>query len=108
MKDKQIIIDGVDITKCEFCDYENYEYPMCEQKRKRNELSIKCELRQNCHYKQKEKYKNALKEIREMLQIIMETNKVYPLQTNLDKILQKINEVLNAKIRIYKKTIIKI
>ena len=52
MTDKQIIIDGVDITKCEFCDYKNYEYPMCEQKRKRNELNIRCELRQNCYYKQ--------------------------------------------------------
>lgn len=53
----------------------------------------------NCYYKQLQrkatenrKLECVLDEIEEMVQTIMETNKIYPLQVNLGKILEIIRE----------------
>ena len=43
--------------------------------------------------RQKNKYKQVLDEIENFLKTIMETNRVYPLQANLQKVLNIINKV---------------
>ena len=43
--------------------------------------------------RQKNKYKQVLDEIENFLKTIMETNRVYPLQANLQKVLNIINKI---------------
>ena len=133
---EQIVIDGVDISGCEFID----EWKHCDicnsliktvypnSTKCLTEQDLRCETYQNCHYKQlarktqeceellKEnqqlrnslsdslmfkftgqenetnRYLEALEIIEGMLQVIVESNKVYPLQSNLYKILDIINK----------------
>ena len=43
------------------------------------------------------RYKQTLNDIEKIIQIIMETNKIYPLQTNLGKILDIISKAKGVK-----------
>ena len=43
MTDKQIIIDGIDVSKYKYIDIENFEKPMCPCITQRNECERPCE-----------------------------------------------------------------
>lgn len=118
MPDKeQIIIDGVDVSECEFynpyycgmyidgygdsegvCrDYEDCYYKQLA--RKTAECKEREQDAENWAYKaglatgKASRYRKALEEIEGMLQVIMESNKVYPLQSNLYKILDILGNI---------------
>jgi hypothetical protein len=101
MTDKQIIIDEIDISKCEFCNDGEYCYIysgtadfkwMCKENEdcqiKNLLLQLKLteqrivELNKTIQAKEQ-----SLEKIKLMLQTIIETNKIYPLQNNLLKLL---------------------
>lgn len=52
MTDKQIIIDGIDVSKCKYIDIENFEKPICHCITQRNECKMPCEYNKDCYYKQ--------------------------------------------------------
>ena len=63
MTDKEIIIDGVDVSKCEFCN-NDVLYPYCYR------INSLCKENPNCYYKQLQRktteckrYEQALNEI---------------------------------------------
>lgn len=86
MTDKQIIIDGVDVSGC---DYYDKNKPLltcvCEE--------YPCSECHNCYYKQKEKYKNALKEIKGIVEEVYNDEETqYQASGVCYEILQKIKE----------------
>ena len=134
---EEIIIDGVDVSKCGHYHYGKCEIdydewnneiirynecqnnPNCYYKqlnRKEEELQAQrnftaqeqrkiycvaydktCETgneckQKKCVFKDRLKYKQARDEIENFLKTIMETNRVYPLQANLQKVLKIINK----------------
>ena len=125
MTDKQIRIDGCDVSGCKFyntddetcrelngkydivedcifdkCMYFNCYYKQLKRKEQECEELKEKIVKNKCEEIGKEtflewkikKLHQALTDIKEMLQVITETNNVYPLQNNLNKILQKISE----------------
>lgn len=78
MTDKQIIIDGVNVAECVYRAEEK-----CILK------DDECCFFPNCDHKQKEKYKNALKEIKE---IVEQGVKIHDDIIVSKQILQKIKE----------------
>lgn len=112
----QIIIDGVDVSGCGHFYIRPEDRATCCT----NHVNCLCGANPNCYYKQLarktqecEELKNnlhiantnheaaeqecdcyckALEEIEGMLQVIVESNKVYPLQSNLYKILDIISK----------------
>lgn len=67
MTDKEIIIDGIDVSKCNWCDFEPNAEPYC---RINDGEDLSCEDNPNCNFKnlkRKEQecknYKQALDEI---------------------------------------------
>lgn len=62
MTDNPNIIDGVDISECEFCDWKGSDIPQCRIRQASFEPTCKG---YNCYYKQlaREKSKNMRKEI---------------------------------------------
>ena len=62
MTDNPNIIDGVDISECEFCDWKGSDIPQCRIRQASFEPICKG---YNCYYKQlaREKSKNMRKEI---------------------------------------------
>ena len=123
---KQIIIDGVDVSGCEYLKYDKIgcyaddcyclgndcyykqlarKTQECEEKDERiieltkagrelkqecEELKIKIEEWNAANVElavELDRYRKALEEIEKIVQTITETNKVYPLQNNLFKIL---------------------
>lgn len=92
MTDKQVLIDGVDVNRCRFYNDRNGYCDACKDDIDGASFT-KCTSEDNCYYKQKEKYKNALKEIKEI------AKPYYTLGSKnspVAQILQKINEVENA------------
>lgn len=122
MTDKQeMIIDSVDVSGCEkyplsnkwhgsiiFCKggcnvYPNCEYKQlrrktaeCEELKKQLETSEEWQIKAESLNEKLElrntRYRKALEEIEGMLQVIVESNKVYPLRSNLYKILDIIRK----------------
>ena len=73
MENKETIIDGVDVSGCEFCDWKGSEIPQCRIRQASFEPICKG---YNCYYKQLarktaecEKYKQALDEIEEICKV---------------------------------------
>ena len=60
MTDKQIIIDGVDVSKCKYIDIENFEKPICHCISQRNECEMPCEYNKDCYFKQLARMKREL------------------------------------------------
>ena len=106
MIDKQIIIDGCDVSECKY--YKEYSNPN-EDSDEYNDIcecsiteSAFCfdECNSNCYYKQKEKYKNALKEIKEIAEPFCNACQEFEPQKNCrnceywnyNDIIQKISE----------------
>ena len=76
MTDKQIIIDGVDVSKCEYLQYKGCNFPQCLVKIA--SFDLKCEG-YNCHLKrlaQKEQECKQLKKRLEQREALTETYKV--------------------------------
>ena len=76
MTDKQIIIDGVDVSKCEYLQYKGCNFPQCLVKIA--SFDLKCEG-YNCHLKrlaQKEQECKQLKKRLEQQEALTETYKV--------------------------------
>ena len=66
MTDKQIIIDGCDVSGCEFLD--NVEYDkLCLMISHRNECQVNCSNKPNCYYKQLKRKEQECEEIRNKL-----------------------------------------
>ena len=108
MTDKQIIIDGVDVSRCEYYNKDdktcrevngNYETDICE--------FDKCE-NSNCYYKQLKRKEQECKELRfkEKLSQVKDTTE--PLNSELpeDKVIREIflmvNDCINQKVNHYK------
>ena len=86
MTDEQITIDGCNVNKCVYyCDAKGkcksarimVDFDYCHQ----------CDDDPNCYYKNWQRKEQLLEKVKLMLQTIIETNKVYPLQNNLLKLL---------------------
>lgn len=70
MKDKEIIIDGVDVSKCNWCDFE----PDAEPYRRINDgEDLSCEDNPNCYFKQLKRKEQEC----EKLYIQLETDEEY-------------------------------
>lgn len=67
MTDKQIIIDGIDVSKCKYIDIENFEKPMCHCITQRNECERPCEDKKNCYYKQLARAKQEDKKLEKIV-----------------------------------------
>ena len=67
MTDKQIIIDGIDVSKCKYIDIENFEKPMCPCITQRNECERPCEDKKNCYYKQLARAKQEDKKLEKIV-----------------------------------------
>ena len=65
MTDKQIIIDGVDVSKCKYIDIENFEKPICHCISQRNECEMPCEYNKDCYYKQLKRKEQECEELKE-------------------------------------------
>lgn len=65
----------------------------CNKKDTEMCFGLECIKGQESLLEQYSQYKNTLMDVKEMIETLMETNNVYPLQVNLSKILQKIKEV---------------
>ena len=63
MTDKQIIIDGVDVSKCKYIDIENFEKPICHCISQRNECEMPCEYNKDCYFKQLARKEQECKEL---------------------------------------------
>lgn len=62
MTDKEIIIDGVDVSRCCWCDFEPDTEPYC---RINNGEDLICEDNLNCYFKQQARTKKELEELRQ-------------------------------------------
>lgn len=117
-KEKEPIINGIDVSECEF--YNNYEcnayrHEYCEPEDNTKDM---CKWHKNCYFKQlkrleqenkeyaklmlqqqevSQKYWECIEKIKQAIGVLVETCNVYPLKTNLDKLITKINEVLNDR-----------
>ena len=80
MTDKQIIIDGVDVSECEFCDWKGSNFPQCRIR----SASFKsfCEG-YKCYYKQLQREKQNSQEARDTA--IKEFNRAEELKTLLKR-----------------------
>ena len=65
MTDKQIIIDGVDVSGCEYC-LKMTKYRCTIQ---RDVYKCLCEENPNCHYKQLKRKEQEVEELKEQLSI---------------------------------------
>ena len=104
MTDKQIIIDGVDVSSCEFYSYRDGDkYPhRCSCYKDMYGCSVVCNLAdccENCVYKQLkrkeqacEKLKQTLANIKEIAEI-KQKQSVFVGETVFEQILQLISEV---------------
>lgn len=112
MTDKEIIINGVDVSKCEYRDWRNF---CCCNNSKENEGEERvtgrggCKYNPNCHYKQLARKEQECEELKETLieikEYLIKECKICKEQcaiTNEDcadcqaqEILQKISEVEN-------------
>ena len=63
--DKQIIIDGVDVSGCKYIDIENFEKPICHCISQRNECEMPCEYNKDCYYKQLKRKEQECEELKE-------------------------------------------
>ena len=63
MADKQIIIDGVDVSGCKYIDIENFEKPICHCISQRNECEMPCEYNKDCYFKQLARKEQECKEL---------------------------------------------
>ena len=62
MTDKQIIIDGVDVRVCEFCDWKGSNIPQCRIRLASFETTCKG---YNCYYKQLKRKEKEYEELRQ-------------------------------------------
>ena len=62
MTDKQIIIDGVDVSECNFCEWKSSDIPQCRIRLASFEPTCKG---YNCHYKQLKHKEQVFNEIKE-------------------------------------------
>lgn len=78
MTDKQIIIDGVDVSGCKYIDIENFEPPICHCVSQRDECEMPCEDNKDCHYKQlKRKEQELQKAMDNYVQLDLQRVKEY-------------------------------
>ena len=100
MTDKQIIVDGVDVSGCEYC-LKMTKYRCAIQ---RDVYKSLCEENPNCHYKQLARYKQAIEKIKEIAENGIDDKGIMAVQIMLNgspdpknkvlkQILQKISEV---------------
>lgn len=72
MTDKEMIIDGIDVSKCEYRDWRNF---CCCDNSKENEGEERvtgrggCKYNPNCYFKQLKRKEQALDEIKKYLDI---------------------------------------
>lgn len=83
MDKKQIIIDGVDVSKCCWCDFEPDTDPYC---RINDGEDLGCEDNSNCYFKQLARKTQECEELKRNNQILCDLYK------NVDSCLQKRTE----------------
>lgn len=120
MASKEIILNNVNVNECEFYGYEGIcklysgsncskdcsNYPNCNYKQFKHKEQELEELKQwqkdaeNLFKTQTDnadkvinRYKQVFDDVENSLKTIIETNRVYPLQANLQKVLNIINRV---------------
>ena len=83
MTDKQIIIDGVDVSECDFCEYKSSDIPQCRIRLANFEPTCKG---YNCYYKQFKRKEQALDEIKNVIKSLeSELITEYEKQVNNDR-----------------------
>lgn len=106
MTDKeQIIIDGVDVSKCCWCDIEEDATPYCEIN---DGEDLSCEDNPNCYFKQLARKTQECEELKEQLEFLQASSngddilieiymdKVYRLSKVLEESKNKLNEYERA------------
>lgn len=71
MADKEIIIDGVDVSECCWCDSEPNTEPYC---RINDGEDLNCEENPNCYFKQLKRAEQKLEKTKEYLSTYIETD----------------------------------
>ena len=99
MTDKEMIIDGVDVSKCEYLQYKGCNFPQCLVKIA--SFDLKCEG-YNCHLKrlvQKEQECETLKDKNFAFEELIKTQEeiIDKYKQALDKIEQEVKWVLDNK-----------
>ena len=69
MAGKQIIIDGVDVSECNFCEWKSSDIPQCRIRLASFEPTCKG---YNCHYKQLKRKEQECEELKQTLAEIKE------------------------------------
>ena len=72
MTDKEIIIDGVDVSECEFLWKEKLPKKICNN----GNLDCDCKKNQDCYYKQLKRKEQECEDLRTHCKYIDETNKI--------------------------------
>ena len=65
MTDKQIIIDGIDVSKCCWCDFEPDTEPYC---RINDGEDLGCEENSNCYFKQLKRKEQRIVDLNKMVE----------------------------------------
>ena len=125
MTDKKIIIDGVDVSKCEYLQYKGCNFPQCLVKIA--SFDLKCEG-YNCHLKrlvQKEqecetskdenftfeelikiqeelidKYRQALRSIEDIIMSVKSDPSYYPKEQKIYMWCQKVLDIIDKKLEV--------
>ena len=71
MTDKQLIIDGVDVSECNFCEWKSSDIPQCRIRLASFESTCKG---YNCHYKQLKAKEQECEELKEKVKKYGEIN----------------------------------
>lgn len=69
-------MNEIDVSKCEFCNTEDYELPMCQQKKYRNEVEVLCREKKDCYYKQLQQANKKLEKIKEIIKTDIENEDI--------------------------------
>lgn len=73
MTNKEIIIDGVDVSECNFCEWKSSDIPQCRIRLVSFEPTCKG---YNCYYKQLKRKEQECEDLRTHCKHIDETNKI--------------------------------
>ena len=83
-KKEEIIIDGVDVSKCCWCDFESDTEPYC---RINDGEDLSCEDNSDCYYKQLKQAEQKLEKIKDYFKYYIELEPDH-LKTDILKIIE--------------------
>ena len=69
MTDKQVIVDGVDVSECNFCEWKSSDIPQCRIRLASFEPTCKG---YNCYYKQLKRKEQECEELKHEVELMMD------------------------------------